>query len=86
MELGVSNAKGFKAAFRDYMHERLVKDAELKGKESAQQEIQRRNKLGLLGTTPTPLKTIQPAVNLKDKSYEELAREALQELEAGAFN
>lgn len=86
MELGVSNAKGFKAAFRDYMHERLVSDAELRGKESAQSEIQRRNKLGLLGQTPTPLKTIQPAQSVKDKSYEDLAREALAELESGAYN
>lgn len=69
----------FRAAFRDYNHDQLVKIAELRAKESAMQERQKAAKLGLLGRTPTPTKGIQ-ATEVKGKTYNNLVQEALGEL------
>jgi len=75
---GIQN---FRAAFRDYNHEHIVKLAEERAKEAVAKENQRRTKLGLLGASPTPKKSAAPEVeNIKQKSWDQLEREALEEL------
>lgn len=70
----------FRAAFRDYNHDQLMKSAELKAREAAVLERQKVVKSGLLGQSPTPKKGIQSAENVKGKSYSNLVQEALSEL------
>lgn len=81
IEHGMSHGiRSLRAAFRDFYHDHLVKTAELRGKETVNKDIQKRTKLGLLGTTPTPRKGLQRAEDVKAKSYNDLEREALAEL------
>lgn len=71
--------KSFKTAFRDYYHEHLIKLHEERGKEQIGKELQKRSKLGIIGQSPTPKKGINPAEGVKNKSYEDLLREAKEE-------
>lgn len=77
MENGISN---FRAAFRDYNHEKLLELHEHKGRENAIKDVQKRTKLGLLGESSAPRKGLAQAENVKNKSYGDLEREALEEL------
>lgn len=74
---GINN---FKTAFRDYMADELVKRAESRGREAAVRERQEQAKKGLLGKTQAPTKGITPAQNHRNKSYQDLYKEALDEL------
>ncbi len=76
------NIASFRVAFRDYYHDHLLGKAKEEGKELVSKEVQKRSKLGILGESPKPTKGLKPAENVKDKSYEQLAREALEELGA----
>ncbi len=81
LEHGVQNGiRNFRAAFRDFNHDILVKQAEEKSKELASKETQKRNKLGLIGTSPTPrTKQMGNVENIKNKSYEDIHQEILKE-------
>ena len=70
----------FRAAFRDYNHDQLLKLTELRAREAAMLERQKVVKSGLLGQSPTPKKGLQTADNVKGKSYNNLVSEALSEL------
>lgn len=72
--------RNFKTAFKDFYHDQLMKHAEERGKQNVQNDIQKKTKLGLLGTSQAPKKAINSAQNVKNKSYNELYREALDEL------
>lgn len=72
--------KSFRTAFNDYMSDELVKRAESRGREAAVRERQEHAKRGLLGRTQAPTKGLTPAQNHKNKSYQDLTREALDEL------
>jgi len=76
-ETGINS---FRAAFRDYNHDQLLKLTELRARESAMLERQKVVKSGLLGQSPTPKKGIQAADNVKGKTYNNLVSEALNEL------
>lgn len=69
----------FKAAFRDYYHDELVKRAQEKGKEAVVNSRVKNSKLGLLGETSAPMKTTK-STNVKGKSYENLLAEAMDEI------
>lgn len=73
-------AKSFRAAFRDYYFDHLVGKAKDEGKETAVKERQKLTKLGILSESQVPTKGLQVAQNTRNKSYNELAREALSEL------
>lgn len=73
----------FAAAFKDLMHEELIKRAEERGKENVVKERQKQTKLGLLGKTPAPSKGITQAEDIKNKSYDQLLREGMLELGIG---
>ena len=68
----------FTTAFRDMMHDDLMKSSEEKAKEKLMSDRVSRTKLGILGASPTP-KT-RSAEYSKSKSYADLEREALEEL------
>lgn len=74
------NIPSFKTAFNDFNHDRLMKLAEERGKQAVQKEIQKKTKLGLLGTTPTPKAGLSESTDYRSKSYSALADEALSEL------
>jgi hypothetical protein len=69
----------FKAAFRDYLHDQLIELAKTDGRQAIAKGQQEAAKKGLLGTTQAPVKGLKPAQNLRQKSYGDLAREALEE-------
>lgn len=70
--------KSFTTAFRDYCHDDLVKIHEEGAKERVIKERQKNAKLGIMGRTPTPTK--QMSGEVKGKSYNDLADEAMAEL------
>lgn len=78
---GIKNGfKTFKSAFRDFYHDELLKRAEERGKESIVKDQQKKTKLGLLGKTQAPTKSVQNAQDHRGKTYDDLKREALDEL------
>lgn len=70
----------FRAAFRDMLHDDLIKSSEAKGRESLTKERQIKQGVGLLGKTQAPTKGVMKPNNIKSKSYDDLAREGLEEL------
>lgn len=80
MEHGVKNSiKSFKTAFNDYYHENLLKLAEEKGKETVSKDIQKKQKLGLLGKTQAPTKGLTSPRDVRNSSYDDLLKEAMTE-------
>lgn len=75
-----NDIKTFRAAFMDLNHETLLKKAEERGKEQVSKDIQKRNKLGLLGKSPAPTRHASNTESVKDKSYEQLMDEAIEEM------
>ena len=72
--------KTFKSAFFDLYHDDLEKRAEERGKGSVQNDKLKQAKTGLLGKTQAPTQGLLRASNTKNKTYNDLTREALQEL------
>ena len=72
--------ESFRAAFRDYSFDHLAKLHEERGKETIQQDLKKRQSLGIIGQSSTPKKGVQQASTVKNKSYEDLFREALSEM------
>lgn len=72
--------KSFKLAFLDLYHDKVLQTREEKAKEAAIKAQQNQRKQGILGQSSQPTKGIRPAGNSKSKSYDDLAREALDEL------
>lgn len=72
--------KTFKSAFFDLYHDDLEKRAEERGKGSVANEKAKQAKTGLLGKVQAPTPSLTKAANTKNKSYNDLTREALEEL------
>ncbi len=75
-----SGIRSFRAAFRDYLHDRLVSEAQVQGREAIAKDKQVQTRQGVLGRTPAPTKGLNGAVNVRGKSYDQLTQEALAEL------
>ena len=75
----LTGIKTYDSAFRDLYHDNLLKRAEMKAKDSMAAELQKRNKLGLLGETATPNKASN-VPNVKYKNYDEASEAALKSL------
>lgn len=75
--------KSFKVAYRDYYHDHLLGKAKEEGKELVSKELQKRTKLGILGESPKPSKGLKVAAGVKNKSYNDLMQEALDEINGG---
>lgn len=69
----------FRAAFRDYLHDKLIEQARASSREAVAQNAKADAKKGVLGRSPAPVKAVQPT-SVKGKSYNDLAGEALREL------
>lgn len=81
MEHGVKEGiKRFSTAFKDFYHSDLEKRWESRGREAVTKDTQKRTKAGLLGETPTPVKGLTTAKNIKSQSYDDLLKEGLEEL------
>lgn len=78
-QLGTSS---FRAAFRDYFHDKLIELSKASALESAAKEKEANAKKGILGNSRAPVKGITPAQNIRGKSYDQLAQEALAEMGA----
>jgi hypothetical protein len=80
-KLGLGSGKGaFRLAFRDFNHERLIKDAEARAKEKVADQAHKLKQTGFIGKTSTPQTSTMRSKSLREKSYDDLEREALDEL------
>jgi hypothetical protein len=70
----------FDIAFKHFMHDELVNKAKQTALDAARKEIQRNTKLGLLGETPDPLKKYTEESNSRNKSWDDVEKDALKEL------
>lgn len=75
--------KSFGTAFRDLLHDQLVQQAAAQAKMSLSRGIQEKTKMGILGQSPMPKKGFSEPKDVRKQSYEELAREAIEEMKSG---
>jgi hypothetical protein len=61
---GEIGTRSFKAAFRDYLHDKLIEDARATGRQAVTKDKESQIRKGILGTTQVPTKTPKP-VNTK---------------------
>jgi len=81
LEHGAQNGiKSFKTAFHDFYHENLIKQREDKAKEQVMKDLQAKKKAGIIGITDQPTKGLNSAHGARNKSYDQLAMEAMAEL------
>lgn len=80
LQHGIAN---FKTAFRDYYFDDALKSAQEKGKEQVSNTIQKNSRLGLLGKTPAPNKGNSNAVDLRNVTWEQAHKLALEEAGVG---
>ena len=73
---GINN---FKTAFLAMNHDNIVKLEKDKALEAANKSTQANTRNGLLSKSSTPWKSVSQAQNVKSKSYDQLAKEALEE-------
>lgn len=69
--------KKFSTAFKDFMHDDLLKMKEEEGKEKFIKDKQAKSKLGILGVSETP--TSQKKFDHKGKTYNQLQEEVIKE-------
>ena len=75
-----NNIPTFKAAFFDLYQDDLEKRAEERGRGAVKNGIVKQTKTGLLSKTSAPQTGLKQPVNIKNKTYSELASEGLAEL------
>lgn len=76
--------RSYKTAFNDFYLPNLLTRAETLAKQDVSKTIQKNSKLGVLGkSSPTQGRQYSEPKNIKNQSYDDLAREALEELRAG---
>lgn len=74
----------FRAAFYDLMSDKLLELSSANGREAAAKAQINQAKSGIIGQTPTPTKgQPKPAQNFKKKSWDEIGREAFEEISNG---
>lgn len=76
-EIGTNS---FRAATRDYLHDKLVETAKADSLTSQAKGKQIQAKQGILGVSSTPKKGFERAQNVRGKSYDDLTAEALREM------
>ena len=81
LEYAANNGiKNFKTAFRDFNHDKLIKLAEERGRESVAKESIKNKKIGLLGQTQAPTKGLTPLNDVSNKSWNDIEAEIREEL------
>lgn len=81
-ETGIKN---FDAAFKAFYHDELVSRAETMAKQNVSKDIQTKTKLGILGSSPTPKRGVQPVKDVNKKSYEDIMSEIREERAQGLY-
>lgn len=74
--------KKFSTAANDFLHDEFIKRTDMKAREEVGKTVQTKNKLGLGEVRTEPRKNMA-ATDTRNKSYDQLAREALKELGIG---
>jgi hypothetical protein len=77
--------QSFKTAFRDFYFDELVKRSEMKAKEMTAKDLQQINKLGLSQTTEPVKPGLTQVQNVRNKSYDDINKEILDELGQGLY-
>lgn len=75
-----NDIKSFKVAARDFLFDEHLTRAQSKGKTQVGKELQKATKLGLGPITKTPQLKLKAAEGVGTKSYDELAREAMEQM------
>lgn len=70
----------FRAAFRDFYHDKLLARAVTKAKEETGKQLQERQQQGYVTESDTPTQGLQSPAGVKSKSYQDLIAEGMQEL------
>lgn len=73
-----NNIGSYSAAFKAFNHEQLLKHAAESAKEAVAKDIQKKTKLGLLGTSSTPKKPSSDG-DYKNKTYAQLFKEGFED-------
>lgn len=73
----------FESAFLVHQKANILNLERERAKEDVVKQRQKQTKLGLLGSSPTPKSEVAYAKNTKNKSWDDLGREALEELGLG---
>lgn len=82
LEYAIQNGiRNFKTAFRDYYHDELVKIGAEQAKEKVAKTKFNMQKDGVIGVTERPTKRMSEDV--KNKTWNQLAEEAISEMQAG---
>lgn len=76
-----SGIKSFRAAARDLLFDEMLKRNEVKAKEDLGKKIQKVSKLGLGEVRLESKAKVTKSTNVRSKSYDELAAEAVRELQ-----
>lgn len=70
----------FRAAFRDYLHDKLVESAKANSQTAQAKAAEHTKKQGILGTSPIPKKASSDApANHRGRSYDDITRSVLDE-------
>lgn len=72
--------QSFRAAYRDYLHDKLVEESKAQALAQHSQSQREAAKAGVLGKTQAPTKGLRAVESVRGKSYDALAGEALREL------
>ena len=80
---GKIGTHSFQAAARDYLHEKLIEQAKAEARTSVAKSQEQARARGIIGQSSTPTKGLGAPVDVRGKSYNDLAREAMAELGIG---
>jgi two-component sensor histidine kinase len=70
----------FKSAFLDFYHDQLEKRWEARGREALSKDVEKRQKLGLSATKPTPTRAPTDNFDVAGKSYNQILQEINERL------
>lgn len=81
LEHGAMNGiSSFRASFRDFHHDQLMKSAVSTAKETTAQELQQRQQKGFMSTSDTPQLVPNNNGSIRNKSYQQIVQEGGKEL------
>ena len=73
-------ATSFRAAARDYLHDKLIENARAEARSAVAKSAEAAKAKGILGTSPAPTRGMDAQVDHRNKSYSQLAQEAIAAL------
>lgn len=76
-EIGTTS---FRAAFRDYLHDQLLESSKAAKLAADAKTPDKLKAAGILGTSPTPRRAAAAPVNVKGRSWDDVAKDAMDDL------